>query len=353
MSELMNAQNKRRDFRGQLLMTVSAAVLLLATGETGRAVAADNFLGSSDHPPFWIELGGEADQIGGGLDPYVPPFTQDPGSITGGSSGPIIQKAPVFSHSAESKLSYEPDGTDWVFSASIRYGRATRHKLAHAQTAGRKYPPVGEFYDAGATTNESHLVLDFQAGKDVGLGMFGKHAHSVFSVGLRYAQFTARASGFISSAKTLYDHYFYKEKSHIDRSSMAVGPSIAWDASVPIIGASDNGLLLDWGANAAILFGRQKANFSIQSIQAHYAPGSPPTVAYATSTSTGARRKTVTIPNVGGFVGLTFRRSAAKVSFGYRADMYFGAIDAGAIARRSSNQSFYGPFLTVGIGIGG
>ena len=275
---------------------------------------------------------------------------QLPDSLTGGSSGPIIQKAPVFSYGGEGKLSYEPDGTDWVFSASVRYGRAIRHKLAHQQTVGKKYPPVGEFYDAGATTSEGHVIADFQAGKDVGLGMFGSHARSTFSVGLRYAQFTARSSGFISSAKTIYDHYFYKERSHIDRSSMAIGPSIAWDATVPVAGVPNNNLSLDWGAKAAILFGRQKVNFSVQSIQGH--PGYH-TVIYTTAMSPGARGKTVTIPNVGGFVGLSYNLRTAKVSFGYRADMYLGAIDAGTIARRSSNQSFYGPFLTVGIGIGG
>lgn len=350
MSELTNTQYNRRGLRGQLLTTVSASVLLLAVGDANTAFAADNFLASSDHPPFWIELGGEADQIGGGLDPYVPPFVQLPGSLTGGSSSPIIQKAPVFSYGGEGKLSYEPNGTDWVFSASVRYGRAIRHKLAHQQTVGLKYPPVGEFYDAGAATSETHLIADFQAGKDVGLGMFGKHTHSVFSVGLRYAQFTARSSGFISSAKTVYDHYFYKERSHIDRSSMAIGPSIAWDATVPVAGVPNNNLSLDWGAKAAILFGRQKVNFSVQSIQGH--PGYH-TVIYTTATSPGVRGKAVTIPNVGGFVGLSYNLRAAKVSLGYRADMYFGAFDAGFVARRSSNQSFYGPFLTVGIGIGG
>jgi len=352
MSELMNAQNNRRGLRGRLLTTASMAALLLVSIETGAALAEDNFLTSSDHPTFWIELGGEADRIGGGLDPYIPPFTQQPGSITGGNSGPIIQKAPIFSYGGEGKLSFEQEGTDWVFSAAVRYGRALSHALLHSQTPGYRYPPVGKFYDAGASTNENHMVLDFQAGRDVGLGMFGKHAHAVVSVGLRYAQFSARSSGFISSAKTIYDHLIYKERSHIDRSSVVIGPSIAWDAVVPIIGKPDDGLSLDWGANAAILFGRQKTNISIQSIQGHFA-GTDVPPAYTTSTLPSARKKTVTIPNVGGFAGLSYHLSAAKVSLGYRADMYFGAIDAGSMARRSGNQSFYGPFLNVGIGIGG
>lgn len=211
MSELIHEQNDCRMVRGRLLTTVSAAALLLATIEATGAAAESNFA-SSERPTVWIELGGEVDQIGGGLDPYVPRFTQLSDSLTSGSSAPIIQKAPIFSYGGEGKLSYEPEGTDWVFSASVRYGRAIRHKLAHEQTAGKKYPPVGAFYDAGATTSEGRVIADFQAGKDVGLGVLGEHARSVFSVGLRYAQFTAHSSGFISSAKTVYDHYFYKEK---------------------------------------------------------------------------------------------------------------------------------------------
>lgn len=131
---------------------------------------------------------------------------------------------------------------------------------------------------------------------------------------------------------------------------MAIGPSIAWDATVPLIGKPDDGLSLDWGANAAILFGRQKANISIQSIQGH--PGYH-TVIYTTTPLIGARRRTVTIPNIGGSIGVSYRLPAAKVSLGYRADMYFGAVDPGVLTRQSTNQSFYGPFLTVAIGIGG
>ena len=42
--------------------------------------------------------------------------------------------------------------------------------------------------------NESHDVLDFQAGKDVGLGIFGARGSSLLSVGIRIAQFTSRTN---------------------------------------------------------------------------------------------------------------------------------------------------------------
>ena len=43
--------------------------------------------------------------------------------------------------------------------------------------------------------HESHLILDFQAGKDVGLGMFGiKDGSSTVNVGVRIAQFQSKSN---------------------------------------------------------------------------------------------------------------------------------------------------------------
>jgi len=44
---------------------------------------------------------------------------------------------------------------------------------------------------------------------------------------------------------------------------------------------------------------------------------------------------------------------SAKVSFGYRADVFFGVIDGGLATRSTFNRGFYGPFAQVSIGIGG
>ena len=42
-----------------------------------------------------------------------------------------------------------------------------------------------------------------------------------------------------------------------------------------------------------------------------------------------ARDRTVVVPNLGGFAGVSWRLPTAKLSFGYRADFFFGAIDGG------------------------
>ena len=65
------------------------------------------------------------------------------------------------------------------------------------------------------------------------------------------------------------------------------------------------------------------------------------------------RSRSVVVPNLGGFAGLSMNYPNAKVSFGYRADFFFGAMDTGIDARHSSNVGFHGPFATISIGLGG
>jgi hypothetical protein len=65
------------------------------------------------------------------------------------------------------------------------------------------------------------------------------------------------------------------------------------------------------------------------------------------------RSRTVTVPNLGGYVGASMRYHNSKVSFGYRADTFFDAIDGGQETHESTNRGFYGPYLNVTLGLGG
>ncbi len=65
------------------------------------------------------------------------------------------------------------------------------------------------------------------------------------------------------------------------------------------------------------------------------------------------RSRSVVVPNVGGQAAVSFRHGPARVSFGYRADFFFGAMDGGIDTRKTYNRDFYGPFATVSIGLGG
>ena len=60
MSELMNARSDSRDFRWQLLTTVSALALLTSVYGSNRSEAADQ---DADRPTVWIELGGQLEHM--------------------------------------------------------------------------------------------------------------------------------------------------------------------------------------------------------------------------------------------------------------------------------------------------
>jgi hypothetical protein len=131
---------------------------------------------------------------------------------------------------------------------------------------------------------------------------------------------------------------------------------LSWDASQPVVGDSASMVVaFDWGINAAILFGRQRAQTHHQT-SGYYFKGllSPRyQTNYANPPVDRSRVRTVTIPNVGGFAGVSFRYASAKISFGYRGDFFFNAMDMGWDTPKSSTVGFYGPFASVSVGLGG
>jgi iron complex outermembrane recepter protein len=417
MSELMNAQNIGRRFRWQLLTTASALALVAAIYGTNASEAADQ---DADRPTVWIELGGQLENLSGGKEALSPPFMA---SITQANllSALDVQQPPTHAIGAEGKISFQPENSNWVFSASVRYGRSQASRHRDQQTAnahvpkyqfttygfhlgGISYYPNGhvKFADGTAKQNESHAVLDFQAGKDVGLGLFGGHGSSVLSVGVRVAQFTSKANvslhvepdvqyqtapiaslpGFIAWLNPHIHFHDYAATADSERSFRSVGPTLSWNASTLLSSEEKDGeITLDWGLNGAILFGRQKAAVHHKtvgksyyltrlgvgngSLNDHFVGPCQKTGGYGrynytsgacahhTATASHNRSREVVVPNVGGFAGLSFRYSNAKVSFGYRGDFFFGALDTGVDTAKRTTVGFYGPFASISIGIGG
>jgi hypothetical protein len=141
---------------------------------------------------------------------------------------------------------------------------------------------------------------------------------------------------------------------HASRSFRGIGPSLSWSASAAVLGNEEAGeITFDLGLNASVLFGRQKAAVD-HATQAHHAtPYKYYPNLYAPRSNSSARSRSVTIPNLGGFAGLSVKYPNAKVSLGYRTDFFFGAVDAGIDQRRTKNLGFSGPFATISIGLGG
>ena len=376
MSELIDTRKSQHDFYHGLLSTVSAAALL-------ASVSSASANSDTNRPTVWIELGGQFERVEDGQQVFAPPFFS---SAIPAVLAPMVdvQKQPLNSFGGYGKITFDPTGSNWLISASVRYGRASATRHLHYETA-RPIVPItflgvahseiqfNELGDGQGGTKDTHLELDFQAGKDVGLGLFGVRGTSVLNAGVRFAQFTSGSDvtlharpTYVSTVRvrpgkytTRYNHFSTNTAIiQSKRSVRALGPEISWDASLPVV--SDNASMdvaFDWGVNAAVLFGRQHTQIHHQTA-GYYHKGPAIRIGGYHSTYVNApidlnRSRSAIIPNIGGFAGVSFRYADAKVSFGYRGDFFFNAIDTGWDTHKSSTVGFYGPFASVSIGLGG
>ncbi|HVP86115.1 MAG TPA: hypothetical protein VMS78_15450 [Rhizomicrobium sp.] len=395
MSELSKLNRSARRTPAFWLSNVSMLALMLAVTGSEIAEAADSDV---DHPTVWIELGGQMERQTGQSSAFVPPFVaNNPDSPA--FEGAIISKSQnptPFTNGAQGSLTFAPKGSDWVFSASVRYGRASGETRASQQPPNRKLkivlPPTAYYtscgcygthnrttYSTGPThvfgntdvrKRQTHLLLDFQAGKDVGLGFLGPRSSSVLGVGVRIAQFSSRMSTTIHAIPSVHvvnvfgegsefyapssSMHSYTEIAKAARSFHGVGPSVSWKISTELAGREKSmSLDFDSGINASVLFGRQRASVQHQT-SAYFLKGCNctrfPTYVHVHDTN---RSRGVTVPNIGAFAGLSLKFPNAKVSLGYRGDFFFGAMDTGIDTRKTSTVGFYGPYASISIGLGG
>jgi len=386
MSELIITSEASQAKRPLL---TSASVLTLLAALPQVAAADDS------RPTVWIEVGTQLERLTDGQDSFAPHFVTT--MLENPFTSPTeVQRPPRYSFGQEARISVALEGTDWVFSAAVRYARANRGDNSHEEIpqasahslisipTSEKYitslvsPSAKRFATTAAQTHSTSLTLDFHAGKDVGLGVFGAHGTSTLSAGIRFAQFTSRSKVRIDSDPNAAFNYkylttfagntanikipiqnwdLYTGKMNVTRSFHGAGPSLSWDDSTMLLGGAEtSSLSLDWGLNAALLFGRQKMRADHTTSAHHgsqrHGSGPLPTL-YPTNAHDTARSRSIIVPNVGGFAGMSLRFPNAKVSMGYRVDAFFGAMDGGIDTRKTYDRNFYGPFATVSIGLGG
>lgn len=382
------AQCRQRNFRLKLLTSVSAWAVFAGCLSSARAE-------DTVRPTVWLELGGQLERTDGGMERFSPSFVSDL-EASNFTSPSEVQRPPRYSTGFEGSLLFQPAGSNWNFTAAIRYGRSNRtgklHQQAPLETAIRiaSVPLLGNYARTAIvadapryadTISKSHAtqtIVDFQVGRDVGLGLFGREGSSVVSAGVRIVQFESTTRAMVGGDFDFAFHYKYvtqfygipvnvkqplenwslnQSELDITRSSRGVGPSIAWEASASIIGERDRAeLMFDWGLNAAVLFGRQQAKVHHETLSYHHiqdAPNATSTVTAPPNVHETVRSRSVTIPNVGGFAGFSLRFPNAKISMGYRADLFFSAVDGGIDARKTYDRNFYGPFAAISIGLGG
>jgi hypothetical protein len=410
MSELIQRLDNRATIRWKLLTSVSAAALAMSAYAAGEAQAADN---DTDRPLLWVELTGQLEQqtdVAGTLAPsFLNAFT-----VPALNHALDVQKPRFYAVDGQAKVLFQPEDSSWVFSGAIQIGRSVANRFRHHQTknanvhygffltpskyrSGSLYPSRHRRMAQGQSAySEHHTIIDFRAGKDVGLGFLGEaKGSSVISGGVRFAQFRSKSnvtlrgepdvqypSGPLTSIPAFaYFKYerpplvFHDFAGNLDasRSFHGIGPTVSWDASLPMAGNTADGELdFDWSIDAAALFGRQRVKGHHQTTAktyhlvgfqknnnqgingydfiGYFTPQAPYAV-HPTGKDIN-RERSIIVPNIGASIGLSLRYADAKVSFGYRYDTFLNAMDKGIDARKTSNMTFNGPYASISIGIG-
>jgi hypothetical protein len=209
--------------------------------------------------------------------------------------------------------------------------------------------------------------------------LFGENTESIFSFGARYVQMNMTSNGhsYAQPGERFYRFpgnfgKYYVGGEHQNSQSLlrrysdfhGLGPALSWSNTTGLWGDIAGGqIALDWGANAAVLFGRQKAKGSLHTTVHRSRDQLVHNVLFGTTqlglnqisaTSNYAHRtetRRVTVPNLGGFAALSYRFPRAKLSVGYRADFFFGAMDRGLDTHRSVTTGYHGPFAYISIGL--
>lgn len=388
MSEPMTKTARPR-FRTALLSTASSAALTLFLVGASTSDAAP-----ADRTVVWLEFGGELDGTAGQPDPFLPSFT--PAALEFGLPSPAVVQGPSkFGFAEIGKLELDPADSDWTFSASVRYGRSTRKRSLHRELTVPPYITAygpRQVYRAGVQhrtadyngeASEKHGIIDFEAGKDVGIGLMGRDSDAHVNFGVRFAQFSEKDVFALRADPNphiypmvylpflhrlfvnTWSYQSYRVSPTIEHEFRGIGPSLSWKESVPLAGRDDDAgqLTFDWGLNASVLFGRQRVRVQHHTstdlyIRKIFHTGENNFNFYGladqhiTNFSASAKTRSAISPNLGATAALSFQMPAAKVTVGYRADFFFNAIDKNIDAHTSTMRGFYGPFASISFGLG-
>jgi len=402
MSELIQKNDNRATIRRKLLTGASALALTAYVASSGFANADD-----SGRPTLWIELGGQMELLQGLNAPFIAPFmalTPEP-DIYKGADLIGSQNAPRFAFGEEGKITFQPEDSNWNLAFDIRYGRSHASRHTHRQAVPPPVPFDGSFYytyagyhyfysspnaglhsfpsnrllaDTQTQNQERHLILDFTAGKDIGLGLFGRDGTSTVNAGVRIASFRIDSHAYITArplvtgAITFYPTNFhahtanhtgrplfhesfrqYTMSAQAARSFQGIGPTLSWAASAALAGNPNDGeLTVDWGINGALLFGKQKAKTNHRTTATKFFGQHYVGNLYPSKSNHSTRSRSVTVPNIGGSAGLSVKYPNFEFSLGYRYDTFLNAMDTGIDAAKKSNVTFNGPFASISIGLG-
>jgi hypothetical protein len=289
------------------------------------------------------------------------------------------------------RLTYRPDRSPWTVSTSVRHGatnsgitrlhreEASGPKACSFPIAGlggllcnpssAKYSPYNfkaamNWSDASAVNAEEHTLVDFEVGRDLGVGAF--NVKSSLALGLRYAQFRSTTDATLYGIPD-WDHlpdgwatipvesHYYGASLAATRKFKGAGPTLSWQASKWLLGDELVGHVdLDWSATGGVLFGKQWSGIGGFEQHGEFLGvyNTRPRPAVAKTPVSSDRSGSATIPLLDLSVGVSYEIQRLKLSTGYRWERYFDAIDAGYQDGEQYDRTIDGPYFKIAVGFG-
>jgi hypothetical protein len=343
--------------------------------------------------PLQVELGGS---LGRHDAPYSP--VHSAGDFTGNLDPARIQNQDLaLGEGGEVRLTYSPSGSPWSVSGALRFGKTKGHNTISEEHRGEGVCGFPAPYDAvycapdnplaqylvkydndrvrGDVFNyEKHMLVDFEIGRDVGMGMAGGLASRV-SGGLRYAEFESdtrlRTKGVPDGhipqpwfngpgdPAKYATHTFYRTDLVGQREFKGFGPTLTWDVSKMLAETRNGGSFdLDASITGGVLFGKHRTTVGgTETATLYSGPVYPESLVPdgpATPTQQPAPRSTsATVPLLSLELGVSYKIERAKLSTGYRWERYFDVLDAGFDNERDADRTIDGPYFKIAVGFGG
>jgi hypothetical protein len=355
--------------------------------------------------PFTVEIGGQVQRQDA---PYekLPAGFEDAFPDSLNIFGDAQNRDLDWGDGREVKLIYRPSPGPWSVSAAVRYGRtnnkttrlsAVEETEAECLVAEKYFPffggnpclPTHPLYElAGgpltrhSTTNwsastardhEEHELVDFAVGHDLGLGSLSR---SVVSAGVRYASFESETKATMSGVADRYvrEGWFipgpptspfhqYETSLNARREFKGAGPTLAWEAALPVLGNEETGRLnVDWSVTGGVLFGQQKATTTGERQvlnQTLYVSADPAFDSVRPVSTTALppididRSDHATVPTFGASLGLSYAIDRVNVGAGYRWERYFNVLDGGFDTQKDVDRTIDGPYFKIAVGFGG
>ncbi len=292
------------------------------------------------------------------------------------------------------KVTWRPDGGRWTVAAAYRSGETNGSAKTEVQqptdpVCGFTSPAIcaqfagtvplavaisrPDFVNPRAREREEFEIADISAGMDMSLAPLNR---STVSAGLRWARLESWTNATVAGVpdwniqagllqtRVPATHTLYQSSLGADRSFEGVGPIVAWDAAYSLVEFDNGGHFdLDWTVSGGVLFGDRETTLTGDETVTSYSlvmsvlaldTGNPGTSTPVPTDPVNLQRSdNVTVPVLGGSLGLSYEIDRFSIGAGYRWERYFDALDVGYSEAKDGDRTIDGPYFKLSVGFGG